>query len=114
MKIINPNYPIHVETYNKHGMEYFIGLCESLDGVFFAPCSNDKLGAGVYKEVWEGFAHRGKPVWQYSREDHSFELISMYRVPNLARMSIEETKAQVKFEKENNIYKSLESYRNYA
>ncbi|MBI3928471.1 MAG: hypothetical protein HY319_23215 [Armatimonadetes bacterium] len=60
-EVENPNQPQHSEGYQREGMEYFVHLCDSLDGVFFAPHSEGSVGAGVAREVGS-FADRHAPV----------------------------------------------------
>src|SRR4051812_20416503 len=67
----NPNQPKHSEGYAAGGMDYFVGLCNQQDGVFFAPFANGKLGAGVAKEV-NSFLEREAPVYEYDRKNGTF------------------------------------------
>lgn len=71
----NPNKPEHSEGYAKGGMDYFVGLCDSLDGVFYAPFADGTMGAGVAKEV-RSFLERGAPVLAYDPQKGDFVELS--------------------------------------
>lgn len=95
----NPNQPHHSEAYKTGGMDYFVKVCDSQDGVFFAPFSEGSLGAGVYKEV-ESFLKRGAPVFQYQPETQDFKPVGAQEVAELKVLNVEDSRALLKLERQ--------------
>lgn len=95
----NPNKPEHSEGYAKGGMDYFVQLCNSQDGVFYAPFADGTVGAGVAKEV-QSFADRGAPVLEYDPRTGDFvELSPEARLGASQVRDVDSTRARLKQER---------------
>lgn len=92
----NPNKPEHSEGYARGGMDYFVGLCNSLDGVFYAPFADGTVGAGVAKEV-QSFRDRGAPVLGYDAERGDF--VELSPQAELEVRDVDSTRARLKEER---------------
>jgi hypothetical protein len=75
VEVENPNQQHHSDGYKKGGMDYFVDLCNTQDGVFFATHSDGTVGAGVYKEV-KSFLDRGAPAFYFDPEQLAFQGLS--------------------------------------
>ena len=107
----NPNQAKHSEGYAAGGMDYFVGLCNQLDGVFFAPFANGKLGAGVAKEV-NSFLEREAPVYEYDRKNGTFREVES--LAGFSVMSVDETRAAIRHERADSPYDDLKEYTEFV
>lgn len=103
----NPNQQKHSDGYAAGGMDYFVSLCNQLDGTFFAPFANGKLGAGVAKEV-NSFLEREAPVYEYDRKNGTFREVES--IAQFSVMSVDETRAAIRRERADSPYDSLNEY----
>ena len=50
-EIVNPNTPYHCEQYKNKGMNYFVKLVDKCDCLIYTRFKNNRIGAGVTKEI---------------------------------------------------------------
>ena len=97
--IENPNTAEHEANYNQEGMEYFVTLCNELQGLCFTTFLDGSMGAGVYKEI-ESFIRRGVPVHGILFPDNKVIAVSsMDDLKDVPVLSVEESRAKVKAER---------------
>lgn len=98
-EVENPNQARHSEGYQREGMDYFVRLCNGLDGVFFTPMADGTVGAGVAKEV-QSFLDRGAPTLYFDPMNGDFVQISDRRALESMRVrDVDGTRARLKEER---------------